>query len=162
MMKAPVRSRGFTLIELMITLTILGIMLAFGIPSFREFVANQKVKSAGYELMTAVLMARSEAVKRNASLLITPVSTTAWASGWSLTAGATTILQQQSMDGVTITPQSSPDPTTAMELADLTFGPTGRPNTTVYFQLTGGGTAATRCVKVDPSGIPTSSKGVCS
>ncbi|HEX6992709.1 MAG TPA: GspH/FimT family pseudopilin [Gammaproteobacteria bacterium] len=56
--------RGFTLLELLVAITVAGILLGVGIPSFREFQRNSAMASAANELLTATLLARAEAVKR--------------------------------------------------------------------------------------------------
>lgn len=155
----PIRGRGFTLIELMVTLTVLGIMMGIGVPSFKSFIAGQKVKTATYELMSSLLLARSEAVKRNTNVALTPASATAWAGGWTLGTGTLTLLQQQAFDGVTITPKDTSTPATAISLSSLSFAATGRLSAKAYFEVVG--TSATKCVKIDPSGIPSSIQGAC-
>jgi type IV fimbrial biogenesis protein FimT len=57
-------NRGFTLWELLITITVAGILLGVGVPSFLEFQRNNAIASAANDLVSAVLAARAEAVKR--------------------------------------------------------------------------------------------------
>lgn len=57
--------RGFTMIELMITIMVLGIVLGLGVPGFRDLVLNNRQASAVNELVTALQLARSEAITRN-------------------------------------------------------------------------------------------------
>ncbi|WBY01577.1 GspH/FimT family pseudopilin [Ramlibacter tataouinensis] len=159
MKAADPRQRGFTLIELLVTLTILVIMMGLGVPAMQSFTANQKVRSASYELMTSIVLARSEAIKRNASILLEPKAANDWTSGWTVKAGAATLHEQTPMAGLAITPQSAPG--TAMTLANLTFGASGRPTAKAYFEITGTGKTI-RCVAVDTTGIPTSKTGTCS
>lgn len=145
--------RGFTLIELLVVLTILGVMLGIGIPSFRDFVANQAVKSASFDLATAMVLARSEAIKRNGDVVLAPVSGSTWTTGWTVKSGTTTLLQKEATEKVVITPD--PSPTTA-----ITFKSTGRPDASVKFQLSGSSNAV-RCVRVDTSGIPSTTMVAC-
>lgn len=56
---------GFTLMELMVSLTVLGILLGFAVPSFREFTRNNRVTAVQNDLVTAFTVARSEALKRS-------------------------------------------------------------------------------------------------
>jgi type IV fimbrial biogenesis protein FimT len=156
----PRRLSGFTLIELMVTLTVVAIMAGIGVPSFKSFIAGQKVKTASYDLMTSLMLARSEAVKRNTGVALTPDSATAWGGGWTVTAGATTLYQQQAMPGVTITPKDPANPAAATGLASVDFGASGRPAAKAYFEVAG--TSAVKCIKVDPTGIPSSTQGACS
>lgn len=55
---------GFTLIELLMTIFILGIILAFGIPSFQNLFENNRVRRVNDDFITAVNLARSEAITR--------------------------------------------------------------------------------------------------
>lgn len=58
------RNSGFTLLELMIVITLAAIITAIGIPSFQNTVANQRRTAAVNELALAFNLARSEAIKR--------------------------------------------------------------------------------------------------
>lgn len=60
------RSSGFTMIELLITIAILGIILAFAVPSFQTMIENNRVTSEANTLLSAVNLARTEAIKRGA------------------------------------------------------------------------------------------------
>ena len=57
---------GFTLWELLITVVIAGILLGIGVPNVMEFQRNGAMTAAANDVVTAVLMARTEAVKRQA------------------------------------------------------------------------------------------------
>jgi len=63
---------GFTLPELLIVLTVLAVLMAAGLPSFGEFVRNQRLKTASFDLFSTLVMSRSEAINRNASVTVTP------------------------------------------------------------------------------------------
>jgi type IV fimbrial biogenesis protein FimT len=58
--------RGFTLWELLMTLLVAGILIGIGVPNVMEFQRNGMMTAAANDLVTAVLMARTEAVKRQA------------------------------------------------------------------------------------------------
>ena len=158
-MMAMRRARGFTLIELMVTVAILAIMLGIGVPSFRSFIASQRVKSASYELMTSLQIARSEAIKRNGTVSVTPGSAGAWAGGWSVVSGTTTLHNQQAVDGITVTPKDPTNLANDTSLATIDFGSSGRPAAKAYFQING--TSAVRCVWVDVTGVPSSKSRAC-
>lgn len=63
-------ARGFTLIELMVTLAVAAILLAVGVPSFRTFVQNAELNSAAGGLLAAIQQARSEAITRGDPVLL--------------------------------------------------------------------------------------------
>jgi prepilin-type N-terminal cleavage/methylation domain-containing protein len=75
-MKA-IRQSGFTLYELLVTLLVAGVLFGLGVPSMMEFQRNSSMSAAANELVTALLVARSEAVTR--SVFVT----------WCLSANAT-------------------------------------------------------------------------
>lgn len=57
--------RGFTLIELVIAIAILGILIVLGIPSFSEWIHNTQVRNAAESALNGLQIARSEAVRSN-------------------------------------------------------------------------------------------------
>jgi type IV fimbrial biogenesis protein FimT len=59
------RSRGVTLIELMVAITVMAILLAAAAPFLGDYITNSRMREAGNLLMTETLMAQSEAIKRN-------------------------------------------------------------------------------------------------
>ena len=61
---------GFTLIELMFTVIVLAVLLAIGVPSFRDFLRNSRMAAQANDLLSAVNLARSEAVKRRAPVTL--------------------------------------------------------------------------------------------
>jgi type IV fimbrial biogenesis protein FimT len=64
------RQDGFNLLELMITVTIAAVVLGIGVPSFTEFVANNRMASAANDLVTSIHTARTEAVKRRGTVTL--------------------------------------------------------------------------------------------
>jgi type IV fimbrial biogenesis protein FimT len=76
--------KGFTLIELMISLAILAIIVALAAPSMSDFVVRQRVSGQASELMLALALARSEAVKQGADIAVLPAinAGTGWSTGW--------------------------------------------------------------------------------
>jgi type IV fimbrial biogenesis protein FimT len=64
------RQHGFNLLELMVTVTIAAVVLGIGVPTFTEVLANNRMAGAANDLVTAVHTARTEAVKRRATVTI--------------------------------------------------------------------------------------------
>src|SRR5262245_51299198 len=64
------RQHGFTLWELLMTLLVAGILLGIGVPNVIEFSRNASMTAAANDYVTAALMARTEAVKRQAPVTL--------------------------------------------------------------------------------------------
>ena len=79
---APAKCRGFTLIELMVVLTLLAVIAGLAAPGFRSTIARQKLSTAANDLLSSALQARSEAIKANQQTIVQPVVSTDWAQGW--------------------------------------------------------------------------------
>ena len=75
---------GFSLIELLITLTVLSIVLAIGVPSVIGWVRAMEVRSSAESLRSALQRARAEAVARNTRVRIS-LSNTTGNPGWNVT-----------------------------------------------------------------------------
>ncbi len=83
--------RGFTLIEIMIVLAIAVIITTVGVPSVMGTIASNRVSTAGNNLVTALNLAKSEAIRTNRSTVLCKSSdgkkctdSAAWAEGWIL------------------------------------------------------------------------------
>lgn len=81
--------RGFSLIELMVTVSVLAILLALGLPSFQSSLQSNRVSTANNELVAAFALARSEAIRNTQGSGVCPsVSGTEcdedgqWSDGW--------------------------------------------------------------------------------
>jgi len=151
------RSAGFTMVELMVAVAILGILAGFAAPAFRDMMVNERVKSASFELTAALTVARSEAIKRNVSVTLTPTSaTTDWAAGWTMVAaGPTTLGTQGAFSSVVITGPTS-----------IVYNRSGRSSSSATVTLeiasaTGSSTVTPRCVSLGTTGQPKTVKGNC-
>lgn len=82
-------NRGFSLIELIIVLVIVGVVLALAAPAMRTFVQNQRISGQVNDLLTDLNLARSESIKRTVGVGICSSAncgapSTNWESGWSV------------------------------------------------------------------------------
>lgn len=83
------RYAGFTLIELMITLVIVGILAGIGVPALKTFIQGNTLIASTNELISALNIARSEAIKLDSRVSIcessngsTCTTTGKWQNGW--------------------------------------------------------------------------------
>lgn len=78
---------GTTLIELMITVSILAIMLAIAAPSFRNYIFDNRIATQSNDFVSAVMLARSEASKRGINVNIAAASAVGgneFGNGWNI------------------------------------------------------------------------------
>lgn len=75
--------RGFTLLELMMVLAITGVLLAWGVPSFQQMLASNRLVTNANNLVYTFQLARSEAIARGRSIDIV-AATGGWENGWSV------------------------------------------------------------------------------
>lgn len=81
---------GFTLIELMVTVAVLAIIAAIGVPSLQGFIASSRLRSTTHDLYSALQTARMEAIRRNARVTVCKANATltncnnsgTWNGGW--------------------------------------------------------------------------------
>lgn len=59
---------GFTLIELIVSIAILGILIMAGLPGMSSYLANSRMRESANTLVATATMARTEAIKRNGSV----------------------------------------------------------------------------------------------
>lgn len=96
--------RGFTLIELMIVLTLIAIMAGIGVPGFQTMVQNNRLTSATNSLLSALQYARSEAVTQRTAITVSPLNGADWESGALITKGGIKLRETPPAgSGVTVT-----------------------------------------------------------
>jgi prepilin-type N-terminal cleavage/methylation domain-containing protein len=149
---------GFTAAEILVVLTIVGIMVAIAIPSLSNMLQTQAVRSASYDLNADLTFARSEAISRGVNVSVVGTATTDYKQGWSINeAGGPSTLRTQGSRDSKITFISN--------MGTVTFDRTGRVTTgAAQWEIKPTGTSQDyqkRCIKLDPSGRPRTNEGVC-
>lgn len=82
MKKSNCIARGFTLIELMVTVALVAILMAVAVPSMTTFQRNAQLTSFSSTMMAAINAARGEAMKRGRYAMVSPSDGSNWSSGW--------------------------------------------------------------------------------
>ena len=90
--------RGFSLIELIVGMAILGILMSLGIPAFSDWMRNARVRTTAESALNGLQLARAEAVRRNTTVGFYLVDTTTGACALS-TAGPNWIVSVDSPVG---------------------------------------------------------------
>ena len=152
------RARGFTLIELVTAITVMAVLAGLALPTFRGFVANQRIRNASFDLMAALTLVRSEAITRGGNVSITKKAGTRWDEGWTVVDAADAKVQVQ--DG-----RNNISITDSLDRDTITYGKDGRIVTaSTKFTIAPSAEVAgvsSRCVAIGLSGVPSSSVGAC-
>ena len=155
-MRAPAlrrSARGFTAIELMVVVAIVAILTAIAAPYMGQMVRTQRLRTTSFDVFASLTLARSEAIKRNVSVTMTPVGGD-WAKGWTIT----------DANGNLLRTQGAADQITIAGPANAVFTGSGRLGVAIApFDLDAviGPNTVHRCVSVDLSGRPVSKEAAC-
>lgn len=102
------QQRGFTLLELLITVAVAAILIAVAVPSLTTFIQDSRDTAESDSLISSLEYARSEAVKEDADVEVcasanvstvtnganaTCSGSTSWSTGWIVATAAGTVLQ---------------------------------------------------------------------
>lgn len=104
-------SAGFTLIELMVTVSIAAVLMMVAIPGLDSFRRNAELTSASNSLIAGLNAARSEAMKKGTNAFVQPNDTANWNSGWvvvSFAASNTTQVYDSATDSLVLRQEAVP------------------------------------------------------
>jgi type IV fimbrial biogenesis protein FimT len=83
----PIQSLAFTLVELLIAIAILVVLIGIAIPAYNDMTLGSKLRSQANDLAAGIVLARSEAIKRNQTVSLCASDDEAtcsgsWVDGW--------------------------------------------------------------------------------
>lgn len=145
------QERGFTLVELIITVAIIAIVMSYAVPAYSRFVAQNKVQSFAYALASDLNNARSEAIRRGQTVEVCAASDTTvascagavtnnWSKSWITVASGSVIKVHQAEAGTVA----------STTLSSVRFAASGRPNNagSIVFQDAAATTSASVSIAV--------------
>ena len=151
-----VAKRGFSVIELMVVLAILGILASLAAPAFNESIASTRVKTVASDIHLSLLRARSEAIKRNNDVTVA-ASAGDWKSGWTITNSTiSSIIERHAATTGTLSITGA---------TSITYVPSGRASATVggtKISISSADTQTERCISIILSGQPVITREACS
>ena len=71
-------ARGFSVLEVMVVVAIIGVLLSLGVPSFFTYTQNLQIRSAAEQVNAGLQIAKNEAIRRNALIKLTIGTGTSW------------------------------------------------------------------------------------
>jgi type IV fimbrial biogenesis protein FimT len=153
--RAPVA--GFTLIELMVTVMVVGILMALAEPSFRAYVQNNRLSGQASSLVYSLSYARSEAIKRNKTqgIEVCVSASGAACSGttWPTGSNGWIVLDPVAPQVLQLVPSLSSNNTASGTVSPITFNPDGTASAaSIYVFCDSRGTTYARDVEVNNLG----------
>lgn len=100
-------AKGFTLIELMVTLAVASIIAVIAIPNFSGLIQRNKAESQREAIVSALSLARMEAVKRSATVSLAPITAGNWSGGYQVTVGGEVIKTFPALQNATLQSSAS-------------------------------------------------------
>lgn len=151
------RQPGFTLIELMIVVSIAGVITAMALPYMRDTIRNQRIRAAVTEAHLSLLLARSEAIKRSANIDVEAIGAT-WDLGWlvKVQSDGTVLRTSNALKKVAVDCNTDTDTAAEACPAAVTITRTGRPAAIVEYRFYDAENTniIMRCVSITLSGQP--------
>jgi prepilin-type N-terminal cleavage/methylation domain-containing protein len=152
------RARGFTVVELMVVLAIFALVAALAMPNLDRALTNQRLRNAATDFVSALLLARSEAIKRGVEVQVAPLTPGDWKSGWRIvSAPDNEQVERTESLGHWVDVEYAPDVIAYQRSGRLAGAGVSR----IEFRAAKG-SAVARCVWIDPSGVPRLTVASCS
>ena len=141
------RLQGFSIIELMVVIAIVGVVMAIAIPSFSIMLRKNRLSSAAAAMQVSLSLARSEAIKHGIDAYVTVAANGtagAWADGWTVfldkTGTANNSISPATSTVCSATVTTCPIEAVAALSGPVSFGQTATEN---YFMYNGQGRMVT-------------------
>lgn len=129
-MNGRASSRGFTLVELLVTIAVIAIIVSLGVPMYGQFTQGSALSGRSSDLVAAINYARSEAVTRRTTVRLGSLAGD-WENGWQVTdVAADTVLMTVDNRGQTVVALAE-----VADLAEVDFDADGRVNADATFVL---------------------------
>ncbi len=145
---------GFTLPELLVTLTVVLVLGSVAAPSMKELIVKQRVRGASSELYASLLRTRSEAIKLNRDVTVEAVSGS-WTNGWKVVnpVDSSTLELHGALTSAAITGSAS----------SVVYMGNGRVRASAApsFLFIGSGISEQSCIQIDLSGRPYQKRAAC-
>jgi type IV fimbrial biogenesis protein FimT len=159
------KQQGLTLVELMVTLAVAIILITVGMPLFTGLAGSNRATTQANSLVSALKLARSEAVKRADSVTVCSDNgagacgdETEWVNGWLVHTDVNESGGFDAGDVLRTWDPLAPSSTVTVAEGSVTFFATGEANNTFSFELDdseasgSAADAAKRCVEVTATG----------
>ena len=156
-MKKRYSIRGFTLVELIVVLAILGVFLSFALPSFRHSLQTNKFVANSNQLAAALKYARTEALKRRAAVTVCGLNAAKTACSGSTDWGANGFGALDSSSNILkvwLEPTQYDDLTMTSSSASATYASSGMLNSgsTIGVRIAFTDVTDNRCVEISTTG----------
>jgi len=88
-------ARGFSVLEVIVVVGIIGLLLSLGVPSFFTYTQNMQIRSAAEQITAGLQIAKNEAIRRNSQAELALVNNTGWVITEVTSSGNRNILQSR-------------------------------------------------------------------